>query len=394
MLREATKTAPSALAVLPRTSGIAWAVLTIVACSTADPPAEASGGSESIGQLLPAPGAYRIQPPHAKLGQLHDRVSLGSIADIVVLDDRIFVADGLDPRIVAFDWSLNPIQTYGREGEGPGEFRFPRRLAAAGEHRLAVLDLGNSRVSYLDASGNFENGVSISADASDLAHHGSVGLLVPGDLFPDHYLVRASDTESLPFGVIPEDFRDGGGLSRDLERLLPRHRNLAAVAADGRIHVLDQRRLALVAYEPNGEVAETLLFPRAIRERELREANETLEAFGDRLLGIEIVNGLRPLNDGRLFVRMTSGDTLGYVVDPKARQTTPLLTPDGPEWTWMQRGIIGTVDMRRLVIGDNWEAELHAAEIRFAEEGETMPSRGTMRSASGRPPRDPGLEGS
>lgn len=349
---------------------LAWAVLTTVACATADaPPPEASGGGGPVVQLALASGAYRIQPPRAKLSQLDDRVSLGSIVDILVLDDRIFVADGLDPRIVAFDWSLNPIQVYGREGDGPGEFRFPRRLAAGGEDRLAVLDLGTGRVSYIDSSGEFEDGVSISADASDFAHHGSVGLLVTGDVFPDHYLVRMDGTESVPFGVIPENFRERGGVPRDLERVLPRRSNLVTVATDGRIYVLDQRQLALIVYEPTGEIVETLLFSDTLREREMQEANQTIDAFGGRLLSIEIVSGLRPLDDGRLFARMTSGDTLGYVLDPEARQATPLLTPGGHEWTWMQRGRIGAVDMRQLIIGDNLEAELHAAEIKFVEAG-------------------------
>lgn len=349
---------------------MAWALLTVVACSTADPPRpEASGGGGPVVQLALASGAYQIQPPRARLSQLDDRVSLGSIADILVLDDRIFVADGLDPRIVAFDWSLNPIQVYGREGDGPGEFRFPRRLAAAGEHRLAVLDLGTGRVSYLDSSGEFEDGVSISANASDVAHHGSIGLLVSGDVFPTHYLVRINGTESVPFGVIPENFRERGGMPRDLERVLPRSRNLVTVATDGRIYVLDQRQLALVVYEPTGEIVETLLLPRALRERKIQEANQATDAFGERLISIEFVSGFRPLNDGRLFVRMTSGDTLGYVLDPEARQATPLLTPGGHDWTWMQRGGIGAVDTRQLVIGDNLEAELHVADITFVEAG-------------------------
>jgi hypothetical protein len=296
-------------------------------------------------------------------------VSLGSIVDILVLDDRIFVADGLDPRIVALDWSLNPIQVYGREGDGPGEFRFPRRLAAAGEHRLAVLDLGTGRVSYLDSSGEFGDGVSISANASDVAHHGSIGLLVSGDVFPTHYLVRMNGTESLPFGVIPENFRERGGMPRDLERVLPRGRNLVTVATDGRIYVLDQRQLALVVYEPTGKLVEVLLLPRALRERKIQEANQATDAFGERLISIEFVSEFRPLNDGRLFVGMTSGDTLGYVLDPEARQATPLLMPGGPEWTWMQRGTIGMANMNKLVIGDSWEAELHAAEIEFEEAG-------------------------
>lgn len=351
----------------PRT---AWAVSMIAACTAPDPPLpDTSGGGGSVVQFVAASGAYRIQPPRVKLSQLDDRVSLGSITDILVLDDRIFVADGLDPRVVAFDWSLNPVRAYGREGDGPGEFRFPRRLVAAGERRLAVLDPGTARVSYLDSSGEFDDDVPISANASDIAHHRSVGLLVSGDVFPNHYLLRIDSTESVPFGIIPRNFRERGGAPLELERVLPRHRNLVTVATDGRIYVLDQRQLALVAYESTGEIAETLLFPHALRERELQEANQATEAFGGRLISIEIVSELRPLDDGRLFVRMTSGDTLGYVLDPGARQATPLLTPAGPEWTWMQRSTIGAVDMRQLVIGDSWEAELHAAEIRFVEAG-------------------------
>ena len=345
---------------------LAWAVLIPVACATADSP-PAGGGS--VVQLALASGAYRIQPPRAKLSQLDDRVSLGSIVDILVLDDRIFVADGLDPRIVAFDWSLNPIEVHGREGDGPGEFRFPRRLAAAGEDRLAVLDPGTGRVSYLDASGDFEDGVSISADAGDIAHHASVGLLVSGDVFPNHYLVHMNGTESVPFGVIPENFREREGVPRDLERVLPRRGNLVTVATDGRIYVLDQRQLALVVYEPTGEVVETLLLPRALRERKIQGADQAIDAFGGSLLSIEFVGELRPLDDGRLFVGITSGDTVGYVLDPEARQATPLLTPGGSEWTWMQRSSIGTANMNKLVIGDSWEAELHAAEIKFVEAG-------------------------
>lgn len=158
-------------------------------------------------------------------------------------------------------------------------------------------------------------------------------------------------------------------MPRDLERVLPRSRNLVTVATDGRIYVLDQRQLALVVYEPTGEIVETLLLPRALRERKIQEANQATDAFGERLISIEFVSGFRPLNDGRLFVRMTSGDTLGYVLDPEARQATPLLTPGGHDWTWMQRGGIGAVDTRQLVIGDNLEAELHVADITFVEAG-------------------------
>ncbi|MYA32202.1 MAG: 6-bladed beta-propeller [Gemmatimonadales bacterium] len=351
----------------PRT---AWAVSMIAACTASDPPPpDTSGVGGSVVQFVAASGAYRIQPPRARLGQLDDRVSLGSITDILVLDDRIFVADGLDPRIVAFDWSLNPVRASGREGDGPGEFRFPRRLTAAGERRLAVLDPGMARVSYFDSSGEFNDDITITANASDIAHHRSVGLLVSGDVFPSHYLLRIDSTGSVPFGIIPENLQERGGVPRELERVLPRHRNLVTVATDGRIYVLDQQQLALVAYESTGEIAETLLFPHALRERELQEANEAAEALGDRLISIEIASELRPLDDGRLFVRMTSGDTLGYVLDPGTRQATPLLTPVGPDWTWMRRGTIGAVNMRQLVIGDSWEAELHAAEIRFLEAG-------------------------
>ena len=63
--------------------------------------------------------AYEIGSSDARLGQLDERVSFGSIMDVLATPTGFFVADGLDPRIVLLDRNLDPVRTVGGEGEGP-----------------------------------------------------------------------------------------------------------------------------------------------------------------------------------------------------------------------------------------------------------------------------------
>lgn len=48
-----------------------------------------------------------------------------------------------------------PIRTIGRKGAGPGEFRFPLRVAVGSGDSLYVIDDGNSRIQLVSASGEY-----------------------------------------------------------------------------------------------------------------------------------------------------------------------------------------------------------------------------------------------
>ncbi|WP_419856984.1 6-bladed beta-propeller [Candidatus Palauibacter irciniicola] len=278
--------------------------------------------------------AYEIGPLGARLGQLDERVSFGSIADILATPNGYFVADGLDPRIVLLDRKLDPVRIIGREGEGPGEYRFPSRLVRA-DDRILVLDGGNGRVAYLTLDGDFVTSQPLPGIASDVAAHPELGLLVAGDAFPGHYLARVTAEGTTAFGPIPEELRvDTSGFRWPLD--------LVTVTTDGAIHVLDADQLALVSFRPDGDLASVAFLPREMRARELRLAEERVEALGgpDRVIGTQIVSTLRSLEDGRVFVRNTSENpsgviAKGLVLDMERLEAIPLTFAAGredPEW--------------------------------------------------------------
>ncbi len=69
---------------------------------------------------------------------------------------RLFVADSKAHKVVVFDTATaKPLASFGRRGEGEGEFSFPTSLAFDGEGNLLVVDQLNSRVQLLSPDGEY-----------------------------------------------------------------------------------------------------------------------------------------------------------------------------------------------------------------------------------------------
>ncbi|NNE42974.1 MAG: 6-bladed beta-propeller [Gemmatimonadetes bacterium] len=66
---------------------------------------------------------------------------------------NVYVLDNGNARVQVFDPEGNPLRTIGSEGEGPGEFQIPARLAVNEKGRVAVFDMGQARVSVFDETG-------------------------------------------------------------------------------------------------------------------------------------------------------------------------------------------------------------------------------------------------
>jgi sugar lactone lactonase YvrE len=109
-------------------------------------------------------------------------------AVIVAPDGTIFVAEGhsnANPpgRISIFSSDGTFIRSFGRFGEGPGEFRTPHGLAFDSQGRLFVADRGNNRIQLFDQQGNF---------LEELKQYGR-----PNDVFIDRNdVLYAIDSES------------------------------------------------------------------------------------------------------------------------------------------------------------------------------------------------------
>ena len=308
---------------------------------------------------------YEVRSLGAHLDQLDERVSFGSLADILVTPAGYFVADGLYRHIVLLDRSLNPVRISGRDGDGPGEYRFPSRLNYAGD-QILVVDIGTGRASYLTQGGDFVTTQLMPGNASDAAFHPDLGLLVAGDAFRDHYLARVTAGGGTPFGPIPDELR------LDPKGFVQPSVDLVTVSRDGLIHVLDGDQLALVSFGSDGGLVSTVFLPRDMRALELTRNAADIEAWGpERVLSSQIVASLRPLGDGRLFARITSENTLGLILDLTDRVATRLVFPaEREDWAWMRASGVYFDGMDRLVLTEGLKAAgLQTAKIELTDAG-------------------------
>ena len=85
--------------------------------------------------------------------------SIGSVA--VGLDGKIFVLDGLAQEVKVFDASGSHLYSFGRRGDGPGEFRYADGLILDAEENVWVYDPTRARLLLFDGGGIFLRQISI-----------------------------------------------------------------------------------------------------------------------------------------------------------------------------------------------------------------------------------------
>ena len=270
-----------------------------------------------------------------------DELSLFGLSDAQETEAGYLLAESGNHRLALLDRQLNLLGTKGREGDGPGEYQFPESMARA-DDRVVVLDQGINRVSYVGLDGTFLSSVNVRPNPSDVAYHPDLGLVVADDRSSGHYLSRFQlGGGQVPLAKIPMQFRDDDPSTFRIRT------DMVAVAADGSIHVLDGLHLALVSYASDGAYLQTAYLPEPERTKRLERRDRRVKALGGPSvsLGSHLATILRPLPDGRLFVRASSVDlddppgfvVLGYVLDPPGLEVTPLAVAAGDERAWWVR---------------------------------------------------------
>lgn len=75
---------------------------------------------------------------------------------ITILDENIFVTDGVNQRIVVINKNTFQITgEFGKAGEGEGEFRIPKDITTGPNGLLYVSDVYNGRIQVFKSSGEF-----------------------------------------------------------------------------------------------------------------------------------------------------------------------------------------------------------------------------------------------
>lgn len=75
---------------------------------------------------------------------------------------HLLVFDDGDQSLKAFSLEGQPAWSYGREGQGPGEFRYVRSIDGAGNGATVIYDAGSSRLTWIDNAGRLLRTASLS----------------------------------------------------------------------------------------------------------------------------------------------------------------------------------------------------------------------------------------
>ena len=110
---------------------------------------------------------------------------IGEPMDLVKWGDRLALVDLLQANVKVYDRQGGLVQTLGRAGGGPGEFRAPISATELHDGRLAVLDDRQSRVSFFAPAGEYLGGwrAPVSFTSGLRSIRGGRGLVLSGRIF-------------------------------------------------------------------------------------------------------------------------------------------------------------------------------------------------------------------
>jgi DNA-binding beta-propeller fold protein YncE len=102
-------------------------------------------------ESIPTRAAAAEPPQEPRLGELSQPRGIATDSK-----GNLWVVDFGHAKIQSFDPELKPLQSFGKSGQEPGEFRDPCGIAIGPDDRIYVADTWNGRVQVFSADGHFE----------------------------------------------------------------------------------------------------------------------------------------------------------------------------------------------------------------------------------------------
>ena len=163
------------------------------------------------------------------LGKVGERESYFQAPTGIAMDKQtghIYVCDSARHMVVVLDKEGHILGHFGKRlgGNGPGNFRYPSRVLAAGEE-IVVLDAGNLRLQILDLSGRYKREIRIPELSSDTG----LALDAQKNIYVSNIQLGAIDVFSYEgqflyrfgsMGTAPGEFRRPAGMWVESGKLL------------------------------------------------------------------------------------------------------------------------------------------------------------------------------
>jgi DNA-binding beta-propeller fold protein YncE len=155
-------------------------------------------------------------------GQLSEREDdfFAKITDICISgNDELFVADSLNHRIFKFNKDHMFVKSFGRSGQGPGEFSGELNITAGNDGKIYITDNGSHKILAFSPNGDYLNQYPLNHNFRDkvlVNSKGEIFLLSPNgynilDVFDSRmkYIVSLIDISyqiDVKYGIVPKRY--------------------------------------------------------------------------------------------------------------------------------------------------------------------------------------------
>lgn len=167
--------------------------------------------------------------------------------DVTVSSQFVYVTDTRNKRVQVFDLSGTPVFKFGKEGEGPGQFKFPYGIAGDNQGNIYVADLYNGCISVHDSKGKFIKYFA-EKDPREKLIEAPGGLRIYNNRV---YVTDIQQSKVLVFDLAGKKLQEIGKLGVKPGEL--RAPNAVTVDKEGNIYVVDTGNQRVQEFDKNGK---------------------------------------------------------------------------------------------------------------------------------------------
>lgn len=159
---------------------------------------------------------------------------------------RIYVVDGGNQRVVAFDRQGQYLFSIGHPGAGAGQFQDPVGVGVAANGKVYVADTGNHRIQIFGADGRFEHTFPVLSGGRSVRPI-DVAVSPDGDT-----VYVTGNNKVMAFTAHGRALREWGGTGVDAGRL--RYPATLTVASNGSVYVVDGLNARVQVFDKDGKL--------------------------------------------------------------------------------------------------------------------------------------------
>ncbi|VAW63438.1 hypothetical protein MNBD_GAMMA09-814 [hydrothermal vent metagenome] len=249
---------------------------------------------------ITATGAYASGIPTQKAPKVLQLGNSGAQtlalpSDIAIYRNKIYVVDGTNHRIMAYDLNGKLLFHFSGKGSQPGELNSPLGIDTSPDGKIYITDSGNKRIQIFSAEGKFVSGFNVkigkkSVRPVDVIYHSRSGnIIVSGS---NHYVMTFS-----PKGKLLKKW-GGNGISKGEFR----YPATISELKDGRIAVVDVLNSRVQVFNPDGSVSITVGQWGVLPGQLFRPKGIAIDKKGNFYISDSYMNVLQKYSDSGKFI--------------------------------------------------------------------------------------------